>query len=290
MHRIQLNTAAALLAALFFATPAAAQTRSTLVVAGPAAVMHEPRGDSIVLGEVQPGMEVEVLDRYDAWFLVSPPASRAESLTWEKGWIHVDALQLPGGRRATALGRKFMVRGFGHAGGLLFTAKNSFEAILGGTVNTVYGGGAQVVFPNGVFGQVSIDRLRKTGTRALVSGSQVFTLEIPDRITVTPIQATAGYRVEQANRLATYFGGGVGWHTLEEQSPLDAASPGFSKRWLGYHAVGGVDYPILRWLWVSGEVQWATVPKALGETGVTAHFGEKDLGGTTFRMRMMVGY
>jgi hypothetical protein len=290
MHRNHWTTAAALLAGLFLAQPAAAQTRSTLVVAGPAAVMDAPRGDSTVIGQVTPGAVVEVLDRFDAWFLVSP-SPNAESIAWQQGWIHVDALQMPGGRRASSMDRRLMVRGFGQAGGLMFNARNSFEAILGNTVNSVYGAGAQVVLPNGVYGQVSIDRVRKTGSRALVSGTQVYTLPIPNRLTVTPLQVTAGYRVEGSNKIATYFGGGVGWHTLDEDSPADPNSQAFSKRWLGYHVAGGVEYPVLqRWLWVGGEVQWATVPKALGETGVTAVFGERDLGGTTFSLKMMVGY
>jgi hypothetical protein len=44
------------------------------------------------------------------------------------------------------------------------------------------------------------------------------------------------------------------------------------------------------WLALAGEAQWTAVPKALGETGLSAAFGEDDLGGTTFRFKLIVGY
>jgi hypothetical protein len=44
------------------------------------------------------------------------------------------------------------------------------------------------------------------------------------------------------------------------------------------------------WFWIGGEAQWATVPKALGESGLSAVYEEKDLGGVTFRLKLIVGY
>jgi opacity protein-like surface antigen len=268
-----------------------AQTPSTVVVAGPSAVLAAPRGDSRMLGQIRAGTVVQVLDQWEDWYLVSAPAASATPLTWERGWVHAKALQLPGGRRApNSTGGRFMLRGFGHAGGLLFAATNSFETILGNKVNSEFGGGGQIVLRNGIFAQASIARIRGTGTRALVSGNRVFTMGIANRLTLTPIQVTAGYRNDKSGRLAPYFGGGVGWHSLEEDYVGMSAAERVRTRHIGYHVVGGADYPLLRWMSMGGEVQWATVPKALGETGVSAVYDEHDLGGTTFRLKLMVGY
>jgi len=290
MHRIYTTTAAALLAIALLPSLASAQAGKILVVAGPAAALESPRGDSRILSEVQAGTFVEVIEKWEDWYLVRPAGAPAETAGWQSGWIEAASLQTPGGRTASGRGGRLMIRGFGHAGGLLFNARDSFQAILGSNVNSTYGGGAQVVFPNGVFAQASLDMFSRTGTRALVSGDQVFTLDIPNRLTVRPIQATVGYRVESPNRMGTYFGGGVGWHTLEEDSPSVPGAQSVSTRHIGYHIVGGAEYPLMRWMWIAGEVQWATVPKALGDTGVSAVFGEKDLGGTTFRAKFIVGY
>jgi hypothetical protein len=59
---------------------------------------------------------------------------------------------------------------------------------------------------------------------------------------------------------------------------------------IGYHVVGGSELTLARFLALAGEVQWATVPKAMGETGVSAVFDEDNLGGTTFRFKVILGY
>jgi hypothetical protein len=285
-----MKAALVLFAGLILASPAAAQSNATFVVAGPAAIQEAPRGDGVTLGVVAPGTVVEVLDQYETWYLVSAPATNAGVVSMQRGWISVESLQLPNGRMAAARSGRFMVRGFGQAGGTLFSASQSFDAIVGDGLNPVFGGGGQLVFPSGLFAQVGLDRFNKTGTRALVSGNQVFTLEIPNRLTITSLLASAGFRAESSHRIATYFGGGAGWYTLDESSPTVPGAAPLNKRSVGYHVLGGVEYPILGWAWIGGEIQWATVPKALGDTGVSAVYGETDLGGTTFRLKIMLGY
>ena len=291
MHRITWSTAIALLAGVFLAAPAAAQKRGTETITTPSVLLTAPRGDSTILGDIAPGTPVEILDKFNDWYYVDAPASKDGKVLWRRGWIHADAIQRPGGRRAAARqAGRFMVRGFGHGGGTLFTARDSFKTILGRSLNSMYGAGAQVVLPSGLFFQGSIERFRETGTRALISGNQVFTVDVPNRLTVTPIQVTVGYRDYNLRRVATYAGAGVGWHELLEDSPSVQAADGISKRTLGYHVLGGAEIPVARMLAVAGEVQWATVPKALGETGVSAVFDEDDLGGTTFRVKFIIGY
>ena len=272
----------------FAATPAQAQKRDTVIVAGPAVVLEAPRGDSQVLGEVAAGTLVNVIDRWEDWYFVS--ADAGDAVAWQ-GWMNARSLQLPGGYSVDRIGNgRFMARAFGQAGGLLFTAKNSFDTLLGRSMSAVYGVGGQVVFPNGVFAQVGIDRVQATGTRALVSGEQVFTLPIANRVTITPVQVTAGYRAAPTHGVAVYVGGGMGWHTLEEDSPTVPGSDRMNSRHLGYHALLGAELPVLRFFGVAGELQWATVPKALGGSGLSAVYDEKDLGGTTFRVKLLVGY
>ena len=290
MSRLNMKAALVLFAGLVLSSPASAQSNATFVVAGPAAIQEAPRGDGVTLGVVAPGTVVEVLDRYETWYLVSAPATHAGVVSMQRGWISVESLQMPNGRMAGAKTARFMVRGFGQAGGTLFSASQSFDAIVGNGLNPVYGGGGQLVFPNGLFTQVGLERFNKTGTRALVSGNQVFTLEIPNRLTINSLLVSAGYRVESSHRIATYFGGGAGWHTLDESSPTVPGSASLNKRSVGYQILGGAEFPILGWAWIGGEVQWATVPKALGDTGVSAVYGETDLGGTTIRLKIILGY
>lgn len=284
----------AMMAMWLAASPAGAQTAAIVRVARPGVVLETPRGDSVPVVRVAAGDELEVLDRRDDWLLVGPVPAAAAKAGWERGWIHVsavDASGLPAAADEPPRPRgRLMIRGFGQTGGTLFTAEDSFDTIVGNPFGLIVGGGGQVVLPNGVFAQVSLDRFRETGSRVLVSGTQIFTLDAPVRVTVTPVLFSVGYRPPTTARYAPYAGGGLGWHSLEEESPSSAGFDPVDEQKIGYHVFGGVEVPLGRWLAVGGEVQWATVPDALGETGVSAAFGEDDLGGTTFRVKFIVGY
>ena len=101
---------------------------------------------------------------------------------------------------------------------------------------------------------------------------------------------TAGYRAPRSGLAVPYVGAGLGWHVLAERSPSVASLDSVTDGHLGYQILGGAEVQVLSFAWVAGEVQWATVPKGLGDTGVSAFFQEDDLGGTTFRFKVMLGY
>jgi opacity protein-like surface antigen len=283
------------LAAVLLASPSAvaAQTNPTVRVTRTAVLHETPRGDSVRVGSAQPGEIYEVIGRRENWLLVTAPDG-APRTPWLRGWIHAGSVELVSGSLQTgaaprARGR-FMLRGFGQAGGTVFDARDSFDTLIGSTFGMMSGGGGQVVFPNGVYAQGSFDRFRKTGSRVLVSGNQLFMLDSPTQLTVTPILGTVGYRAPDYSRFAPYVGGGIGWHSLREESPGLAAADWIDEGKLGYHVVGGIEFPVARFLAVAGEAQYATVPKALGETGVSAVYGEENLGGATFRFKLILGY
>ena len=252
--------------------------------------MEGPRGDSTVLGSVKLGTVLEVLDQRGDWYQVRAPKPGGTS--WERGWIQRPFVALVSGGAATAARTppaEMLIRGFGQAGGSLFTARDSFETVLGSRFGPMFGGGAQIGFRNGGFVQASVARFRKTGSRALVSGSQVFRLQTPAVITVMPIQITVGYREGRSSRVVPYVGAGMGWHSLKEESPSLRESDNVNEAHIGYHVLGGVEYPIGSWIAFAGEVQWAKVPGVLGKSGVSAVFNEDDLGETTFRFKFIVG-
>jgi hypothetical protein len=295
MSRLKSSIALGLLAGVLFTGLASAQTPEaprTATVLRYALILEEPRQDSPTLGAVEVGTALVILGKVDDYYFVRAPAGDPAA-AWENGWILVVAFEPVGKVNAetsqTPRSGKLMIRGFGYAGGLFFTASDSFETILGGGFNSVFGFGGQVVLKNGIYAQASVDRFRDTGTRALVSGSQVFTLDVPNRITVMPILATVGYQGTKTGGVVPYFGGGIGWYTLEEDSPSVPGSETISSRHTGYHIVGGAEFPVSGWMSLAGELQWATVPGAIGDTGVSAVYEEKDLGGTTFRFKVLFG-
>jgi opacity protein-like surface antigen len=210
------------------------------------------------------------------------------------GWraaLIATALTIGVSAPATAQEQGFMIRGFGDIGATTFTAEQSFEAVLGSGSGKVFGGGVEVVMPFNVFASVRASRFRETGHRVFLFEGQRFDLGIPTTISVTPVELTGGLRVPVATRLAAYGGGGVGWYSFRESSEFAGEDENVDDTFTGYHVLGGAEVSLVRWLAVAGELQWATVPDAIGSdrNSVSHEFNESNLGGTTFRFKVIVG-
>ena len=292
MQQIVFSATVVALGVMLTCVEVRAQVGPTVRVTRPTVVVDAPRGDSVPLGSVAAGDVLEVIDQQGNWYLVGAPAAAVATTKWDRGWIHVTAVELqgtlPSGRTVRRPPGRLMLRAFGNTAGTLFSARDSFDTLLGRPFGVLYGGGAQVVLPSGTFAQVSVDKFRGSGSRVLVSGTQIFATDIPMRVTITPVLVSAGHRSAASRRYVPYLAVGLGWYALKEDSP---AFPGddVSQGKIGYHVTGGTEFPIARWVAVAGEVQWATVPKGLGETGVSARFDEDDLGGTTLRLKFIIG-
>jgi len=206
-------------------------------------------------------------------------------------WIlAVVVLVTLGAPAASAQGIGF--RGFGDVGGTRFAAGQSFDAVLGSHSGFEFGGGVETVLPSGIFVNLRASRFQKDGTRVFVLNDEVFDLGIPTTVRVTPVQVTGGYRFKVGRRqIVPYLGGGVGWFRYSETSDFADAGEDVSDTFTGYHLLGGAEWRMSRAVGISGEAEWSTVPNALGQTpsGASAAFDETDLGGVTFRIKVVVG-
>jgi opacity protein-like surface antigen len=187
----------------------------------------------------------------------------------------------------------FSLRGFVDVGARSFTSTDSFEAIFGRATGTVFGGGVEVMERrgrHGFFGAVRASRFRDTGERVFRFNNEIFELGIPTTVTITPLVLSGGYRFERW-RLVPYGGAGVGWHRYEETSRFAEPSENVDETFRGYHVLGGAEFRVWRWIAVAGEGEWATVPDALGNdpNGISREFNEDDLGGATFRVKVVFG-
>jgi opacity protein-like surface antigen len=183
----------------------------------------------------------------------------------------------------------FSIRVFGDAGVDRFNASRSFTAIFATDTGGVYGGGVEVVVRQGWWFRVGAWRFRDEGERALRLENQTFRLGIPLEVTIVPVEINGGYRFRRGSRLVPYVGAGVSSHSYQERSPFSEAAENVDERFTGYQALGGVEYRLHRWFRVAGEVQYTSVPDALGAGGISADFDETDLGGTIVRARIVFG-
>ena len=156
------------------------------------------------------------------------------------------------------------IRGFGDAGLEAFSAANSFKAVFGQSKAPLFGGGLEFDLPDRIFFSVGASRIHRTGHRVFVFQNQVFTLNEPAEVTMTPLEFTVGYRLRNSG-LVPYLAGGAGWLTYEETSPHAVAGDAVSISHSTYHALG-------------------TEP-----TSVAAVYNEQDLGGFTTRVKVILG-
>jgi len=261
------------------------------------------RSPSRVMATLPAGVELDALSRAAQWVEVVLPEKfggpgGARGFVYHAHVTHVSGppvSSLPNLAPAAEAAApshppppRFGIRGYGEGAYQWFTANDSFKAIFDTPGGFFYGGGAQVYF-GPIYVDVGVSRFEKTGERAFVFEGDVHRVGIPDRITMTPVVVTAGYRFPANARTVPYVGGGVG--TLEFEETSDFADPGedVSERFTSYHAVAGVEYAATRWLFVSGELRHAAVPDALGAPGISAEFDESDLGGLSVAVKVLIG-
>jgi opacity protein-like surface antigen len=182
------------------------------------------------------------------------------------------------------------VRGVATLGNITFQAEESFDAILDRHSGPIVGGGLQVLLPGDLFVEVAASRFAQDGERAFVTeAGEVFRLGIPVNVTITPLEITGGWRYRKWPRVVPYGGAGYSSYGYRETSDFAGAEDDVTERFGGVHIIGGVEFQVLRWLAIGGELLWASVPNALGQGGASAVLDEDNLGGTTLRVKFSVG-
>jgi len=174
-----------------------------------------------------------------------------------------------------------------------FSASHTFNAIFGSTQIPGYGGGVDVTgLWSNLFFRFAVTSAKKTGTRVFVDNSQVFKLNQPAKLSLTPIEIGAGWRFAGKSKLTPYAGGGAIYEpykvTYTQSSDLDE-----SQSFTGGVVFGGVDYAMTKVLNVGGEAQYRTLPNALKSdlSSSVAHvFHETNLGGFTGRITFGVKF
>lgn len=202
------------------------------------------------------------------------------------------ALAAPAWGQTTAIGPAsptFGIRGFAEAGQVSLRSTDSFRAILGEATGPVFGGGAQVLLPWGLFADISANRFRERGTRVFRHDGEIFKLGIPITIRIIPVELTGGYRFARWRWIVPYGGAGVGSTAYRETSRFAEAEENVDERFRSYHVLAGAEIRIWRWISaaVEGHNRW--VPDAIGEDGISREFGEDDIGGPSMNVRVIVG-
>jgi opacity protein-like surface antigen len=171
-----------------------------------------------------------------------------------------------------------------------FTAGDTFDAVLGSDRGQDWGGGVNIT-QGPAFLELSGRRFSKSGSRVFVTDTkEVFPLGIPIDVSTTALEAAIGWRFRPLfGRLRPYAG--AGYTRLQYEEAADFATDGddVKESFNGFHVLGGVEVRVTRWVGVAGDVVWTSVADAIGDAGASRAFGENNLGGTSLRLKLVIG-
>jgi hypothetical protein len=89
--------------------------------------------------------------------------------------------------------------------------------------------------------------------------------------------------------LRPYVGGGFGILSYKETGGFASGDDDTDDSFTSVHALGGVQIPLWKWIGAGAEVHYRWVKDALGAAGISEAFGEDDLGGPSFRIKITIG-
>lgn len=180
-------------------------------------------------------------------------------------------------------------RGYVTYGTTLFTAADSFKAVDGKERQNGRGGGGTVTgLWRGVFVDVAFSQQRFDGQRVFVDSGTRYPLGIPLTIKLRPIDVATGWRFA-AGRVSPYAGGGVTFISYKESGAFAQAGDDVSEQKAGALVLGGLDVAIVKWAHVGADLRYRMVTGVLGVGGVSAMFGDDQLGGFSTAMRVSIG-
>ncbi len=197
----------------------------------------------------------------------------------------------PAARPAPAYPDRLQIRPFVSAGTTWFTASKTFKAVLGSGQGQDFGGGINLT-QGPAWIEIGARRFSKSGERVFVAtGGQVFPLGIDTDVTMTPLEVAAGWRFRPlfGDRVRPQVGVGYTRLRYEESAAFAEDGDDVDESFNGFHVVGGVEVRLHRWVGLGADVVWTSVADALGEGGASKAFGEDNLGGTSLRVKLVIG-
>jgi hypothetical protein len=170
----------------------------------------------------------------------------------------------------------------------LTNASQSAKAVFDGASGGFTGGGAlQYGLGESFFIRAGARYFQRDGERVFVAGpgEPVFDLGHPLTVRVIPIYGLVGYRFLLGAKFRPYVGIGGGVAIYDETSDVAGETFESTATKPGGYGAAGFDYGrgAIRF---GGEVGYSLVPNTIGFGGVSAVYGEDDIGGLTAVVRI----
>jgi opacity protein-like surface antigen len=173
----------------------------------------------------------------------------------------------------------------------LTSARNSAKAVFdGASGGFTWGGGIGFDMGNGLFISGWFRSFSKDGERVFVEspGGPVFRLGHPLTLKLRPIQGTLGYRFLRSSLVQPYIGIGAGVTSIKETSTVGGIGQESKQSKASFHALAGFELGRGS-VGIGAEVMYLSVPNSIGVSGVSAVYGESNVGGFSAVGRIRLG-
>ena len=174
---------------------------------------------------------------------------------------------------------------------MMSNARKSAKAVFGGSGGgPTFGASVMLGLGRSFFVGAGGRFFQKTGERVFVENATgpVFRLGHPLKIRTIPVYGLVGFRLSPDKSLVPYVTAGAGITSYREESTVGGLTETTSQsKFSGMLAIGA-DYgrgPVRFGL----EANYSLVPSTIGLGGVSAVYGEKDVGGFSILGRVVLG-
>jgi len=170
-------------------------------------------------------------------------------------------------------------------------AKKSAEAVFGGSGGGFMGGAEVTLGLNRSFFVGAGARFfQKTGERVFVENatSEPFRLGHPLKIRTIPVYGLLGFRISPDKTLVPYVSAGAGITSYKEESTVAGLTETSSQSKFSGMVAIGADYGRGN-VRFGLEASYSFVPNTIGLGGVSAVYGESDVGGFAILGRLVFG-
>jgi hypothetical protein len=173
----------------------------------------------------------------------------------------------------------------------LSQAPDSAKAIFGETGDLEYGGFFSVAVNRNVFLSLSGTYFQKEGERVFLADPKGpwFRLGHPLKLRLIPVNLVVGWRFHVGENVVPWLAIGGGATFYREESTIGGITESVEKTEGTGIVMGGVDY-VNGNLLFGLQASWSTVPNSVGVGGVSAIYGEDDLGGLAVCARLGVRF
>jgi hypothetical protein len=173
-------------------------------------------------------------------------------------------------------------------------AKQSFDAVFGEHVTMGPGVGVEVTnLWKGFFVRIAGTHSKLSGERVVIFNGEVFSLGIPLKAELTPIEFGGGWRFQSryaASRIVPYAGASAITLKYKETSSFAEASENADESYTGFGIFGGVDVRIAKQVFGGIEGQYRSIKFTPGANSAADSFDETNMGGGVLRLRLGIRF